>query len=107
NNLKNIEKAIEALKKEDAQLALDEYLWAIDNNWYAYDFDKDVFDYYTDYALDQPEDRLAWGAGRIVGHEDLFDVIHSLKNKKAAGNNNFDSEIEILEKAVKNQTQIL
>ena len=33
-------------------LALDEYLLQVDNNWYAYDWDREVFDYFTDYVLE-------------------------------------------------------
>ena len=72
----NLALSIDALNKGDIATAIDEYLWAIDNNWYAYDFDKEVFDYFTDYVLEAPKEKLMWGAGRIVGHEDLFDTIN-------------------------------
>ncbi len=75
SNVENLRLAIESLENGDVQTPVDEYLWKIDNNWYAYDFDQEVHDYFTDQTLKQPEDRLLWGAGRIVGHEDLYDVV--------------------------------
>ena len=99
--------AIESLNNGDIATALDEYLWANDNNWYAYDWDRQVFDYYTNYVLDQPADRLMWGAGRIVGHEDLFDPINSLKEKSEQPNANISEELKILNTALENQIQLL
>ncbi len=56
-------------------------LGQIDNNCYAADFDRDVYDYFTDYVLNQPKERLLWGAGRVLGHMDLYDMIHILREK--------------------------
>lgn len=56
-------------------------LGCIDNNCYAADFDRDVYDYFTAYVLNQPQQRLLWGAGRIGGHLDLYDMIHRLQEK--------------------------
>jgi len=53
----------------------------IDNNCYAADFDREVCDYFTAYVLNQPKDRLLWGAGRLQGHMDLYDMIHTLREK--------------------------
>ena len=36
NNIENLSLSIEALKNGEIDTALDEYLWKIDNNWYAY-----------------------------------------------------------------------
>ena len=82
----NLALSIDALNKGDLATAVDEYLWAIDNNWYAYDFDKEVFDYFTDYVLEAPKEKLMWGADRIVGHEDLFDTINALVEKNEQAN---------------------
>ncbi|MBS4224706.1 M28 family peptidase [Lederbergia citrea] len=107
NNIENISLSIESLKKGDINTALDEYLWRIDNNWYAYDFDKEVFNYFTDYVLNQPADRLMWGAGRIVGHEDLYDPINSLIKKRGQKNAEVSKELKILNKALEDEKQIL
>lgn len=107
NNIENLAAAIEALENGDVATAVDEYLWAIDNNWYAYDWDQQVFDYYTDYVLNQPADRLMWGAGRIVGHENLFGPINSLMAKYEDADADVSEELSILNKALENQKQLL
>lgn len=79
-NLAALDGAISALEAGDVDAALDEYLYLVDNNWYAYDWSRETYDRFTNYVLDQPADRLLWGAGRVQGHIDLYDVIHSLQN---------------------------
>jgi Iap family predicted aminopeptidase len=107
NNIDNLALSIDALEKGDVNTPLDEYLYAIDNNWYTYDFDKEVNRYFTDYVLKQPADRLLWGAGRIVGHEDLYDTINSLLKKRDQKNANVTKEIVALTEALENQKQLL
>ena len=81
SNLLALYGAMKALEDGDTTTAIDDYLWLVDNNFYAYDWSREVFDYYTNYVLNQPADRLMWGAGRVQGHIDLFDVIASLGEK--------------------------
>lgn len=107
NNIETLNLAIEALEEDDIITALDDYLWLIDNNWYAYHFDQDVFNYFTSYVLDQPAERLMWGAGRIVAHEDLYDTINSLLSKQNQTNRDLSGEITRLQEALANQKQIL
>ena len=66
-NLKLLAQASELLENGDPHRASD-ILKQIDNNAYACSFEREVFDYFTDYVVNQPADRLTWGAGRIVGH---------------------------------------
>ena len=106
-NIENLTLAIEALNNGDVNTALDEYLWGIDNNWYAYDWDRDVFNYMTDYVLNQPADRLLWGYGRVVGHVDLFDVINSLGDKTETENADVSKELNTLNEALQSQQQLL
>ena len=40
-----------------------------------------------------------WGAGRVQGHVDLFDVINSLQAKVEAGGADFAAELETLSAA--------
>ena len=68
NNLLALNGAVEALERGDSATAIDEYLYAVDNNWYAYDWSRETFDYFTNYVLNQSDDRLMWGAGRVQGH---------------------------------------
>lgn len=107
NNIENLALSIEALKKGDLNTPLDENLFAIDNNWYTYDFDKEVNRYFTDYVLKQPAERLLWGAGRIVGHVDLYDTINSLLEKRDHTNADVTEEIETLTTALENQKLLL
>ena len=107
NNLLALRSAIEALKAGDSAAAVDEYLWAVDNNWYAYDWSRETFDHFTNYVLYQSADRLMWGAGRVQGHEDLFDTIRSLLDKYGDTSGDYTAELARLEEAVENQTSML
>ena len=48
-----------------------------------------------------------WGEGRIVGHEDLFDTINSLKAKSEQANADVSKEIETLKGALERQIELL
>lgn len=87
-NLLNLKGALRALDDDDIGHALDKHLHRIDDNWYAYAFDDTVCRYFRDYVLLQPAERLLWGAGRIMGHTELYDVIRSLKAKQQAAEHN-------------------
>ena len=105
NNLLNLQAAVEALENGEVSTALDEYLWAVDNNWYAYDFSKETFEYFTDYVLNQPAERLMWGDGRVQGHNDLYDVIASLSEKEDG--DDVSDEISYLKTCIENETVLL
>lgn len=105
NNISNLIAAKEALEKGDVDSALDEYLWNIDNNWYAYNFSKETYDYFTDYVLNQPADRLMWGAGRVQGHNDLYDVINALCDKDETSD--FSEEIAEIEACIEYENKLL
>ena len=106
-NLLALQGAVEALEQGDSAAALDEYLSAVDNNWYAYDWSRGTYDHFTSYVLDQSPDRLMWGAGRVQGHEDLFDVIRSLQEKSASGTADYTAELGRLRQAIETQTEML
>lgn len=107
NNLLALNAAVEALEAGDSAAAVDEYLYAVDNNWYAYDWSRETFDHFTNYVLNQSADRLMWGAGRVQGHEDLFDVIRSLLGKYGDTAADYTEELARLEAAVETQTAML
>ena len=107
NNLLALEGAAEALKQGDSAAALDEYLYLVDNNWYAYDWSRETFEYFTDYVLNQSTDRLMWGAGRVQGHEDLFDVIRSLQEKYGDSSADYTAELARLDQAIETQRTML
>ena len=48
-----------------------------------------------------------WGAGRVQGHEDLYDVIHSLLDKYADTGADYTAELTRLNEAIDNQTAML
>ena len=108
NNLRYLKKAIRALKRKipDAEAAF-EALYEIDNNAYAFQFSKQVYERFTDYVLDQNSDRLQWGRGRIVHHENLYDLVAQLMDKYHQGATDFANEIAELEKVVKRQKAYL
>lgn len=107
NNLIALNAAVEALEAGDSAAAVDEYLYAVDNNWYAYDWSRETFDHFTNYVLNQSADRLMWGAGRVQGHEDLFDVIRSLLGKYGDTTADYTEELARLEAAIETQTAML
>lgn len=101
-NIEALEQSIAALKEGDAALAIDEYLYNVDYNWYAYDFSKETYTYLLDKMYNKAEG--TWGEGMIRRPgEDLWDVIHSLKDKIEAGETDFAGEIETLEAALERQ----
>ena len=108
NNLRYLKKAIRALKRKipDAEAAF-EALYEIDNNAYAFKFSKQVYERFTDYVLDQNSDRLQWGRGRIVHHENLYDLVAQLMDKYHQGATDFANEIAELEKVAKRQKAYL
>ena len=108
NNLRYLKKAIRALKRKipDAEAAF-EALYEIDNNAYAFQFSKQVYERFTDYVLDQNSDRLQWGRGRIVHHENLYDLVAQLMDKYHQGATDFANEIAALEKVAKRQKAYL
>ena len=76
NNLRAILRARERLDAGDVSGAL-EAIYEIDNNRYAFQFEEEVFLYFTEYVLAQPGERLQWGKGRIRHHENLFPMVRS------------------------------
>lgn len=109
-------KAIDALSAEkDADKPLVRiknalnWIYRIDNNQYAFKFEKAVYEYFTGYVLDQPRDRLKWGYGRIIHHENLYDVVRSLIDKLTADDEAADisRELAVLTEARERQQKYL
>lgn len=106
-NVDALTAAIDSLKKGDATTALDDQLWLIDNNWYAYSFSNTTYRYFTDYVQTQDPNRLFWGKGRVVDHLDLYTEIQNLQQKVADGQTDFAAEIASLETALAQQEEKL
>lgn len=97
-HLRLLSGAVNDLKENRISAALRK-LYQIDNNSYAFSFEKEVYEHFTNASLHQPKDRLKWGYGRIIGHEDLFDVVTSLLEKVKANDTEYSGEITFLEQA--------
>ena len=80
NNLRAIYRALQCLDAGNGRAAL-EAIYEIDNNRYAFEFEEEVFQHFTEYVLKQPGERLQWGKGRILHHENLFGLVRSLLEK--------------------------
>ncbi|MEG1849091.1 MAG: hypothetical protein RR197_00885, partial [Oscillospiraceae bacterium] len=70
---------------------------------YATAFGREVYDYFTHYVLHQPPERLFWGAGRIQGHLDLFELLRQLDGALRRGQTDFAEMIEQLQGALAQQ----
>ena len=101
-NVRAMDRAIACLEKHDLTGAL-EAVYTIDNNRYALLFEEEVYTYFTEYVLNQPSDRLKWGAGRIVHHQNLFSLVESLKAKAREENPDTREEYDVLVRARENQ----
>ena len=82
-------------------------LYQVDNNAYAFMFDKEVYHHFTDSVLRQPWRRSKWCYGRLVGHEDLYALVTSLLRKEKEGVTDFTPEIAALEEAAARQLHLL
>ena len=81
NNLYALDEAMGFLEEGKTASALEAF-YSIDNNCYAFQFEREVFYHFTEYIMKQSPDRLMWGKGRIIHHENLYDLVESLKEKK-------------------------
>ena len=77
NNLYALKEALEYLEKGEIAPALESFN-SIDNNCYAFQFEREVFYHFTEYIMKQSPDRLMWGKGRIIHHENLYVLVESL-----------------------------
>jgi N-acetylated-alpha-linked acidic dipeptidase len=106
-NLCHLEQAVHALESQNITAAL-EVLYEVDNNCYAFLFDEEVYYHFTEYILHQPKDRLMWGAGRILHHENLYGLVQRLKElDQMAIPGSLDVEIRRLEAAIRRQQAYL
>ena len=60
NNLHALNEAMGFLEKGEIAPALESF-YSIDNNCYAFQFERDVFYHFTEYIMKQSPDRLMWG----------------------------------------------
>ena len=101
-NIGQLEKARLALSQGNITDAL-KALYRVDNNMYAFLFDEEVYYHFTEYILHQPKDRLMWGTGRIMHHENLYGIVQQLKKRMEESEPELDSEIRRLDAALRRQ----
>ena len=80
-NIRLIGGAIANLKEQNLSSALRK-LYQVDKNAYAFMFDEEVYNHFTDYVLNQPQDRLKWGYRRLMPHENIYALVKDLLQKK-------------------------
>lgn len=107
-NIRLIGGAIANLKEQNLSAALRK-LYQVDNNAYAFMFDEEVYNHFTDYVLNQPQDRLKWGYKRLMPHENLYALVKDLLNKKetAPEELSLTCEISHLTKIFQDQCRLL
>lgn len=101
-----IEIAICQLKEGDVTGALNA-IYEIDNARYAFQFEKEVFDYFTDLVYAQPEERLQWGAGRMLPYESLYELVQTLMKKRRQKEKTYTRELSKLKAVQKKQNLLL
>lgn len=80
-NLRLLGGAVRNLKEQRISSALRK-LYQVDNNAYAFMFDEQVYRHFTDYVFHQPKERLKWGYGRLLEHENLYGTVKQLLQKE-------------------------
>lgn len=94
------------LSENDISRAL-RRIYQIDNNAYAFMFDREVYDHFTEYVKKQPKSRLKWGYNRLMGHEHLYDTVKSLLSKQDMENPDCTTESEYIGKICEEQKKRL
>lgn len=102
-NIGLLQNAINALEQSAVDKAL-EKIYQVDNNAYAFMFDEYVYRHFTDYVFNQPKERLKWGYGRLLEHEDLYHVVKCLLKKRKEADTDYREELHYLKECHKKQT---
>ena len=105
-NIGLLQDTIHALEQSDVDKAL-EKIYQVDNNAYAFMFDEYVYRHFTDYVFNQPKERLKWGYGRLLEHEDLYHVVKCLLKKRKEADTDYREELHYLKECHKKQTRRL
>ena len=62
-----------------------------------------MYRYFTEYVLEQPQERLQWGAGRIIHHENMFQLVQGLKRRLNVKDADLSREYDYLKQVEANQ----
>lgn len=107
-NIPILQQGLTDLKAGNAGSIVDDQIfWEVDDQWYSYYFDKAVCDHFAWQVLGQPTDRLFWGTGKIVGRDDLWNVINEVTAKKEAGSTDFAPEITQLDQYIASEKSLM
>ncbi len=82
-------------------------LYQMENNAYAFMFDKEVYDHFSDYVYNQPKQRLKWGYKRLMDHENMYETVTSLLSKEENGVTDYSDEIKVLKETAARQSNLL
>ena len=102
-NIGLLQDTVDALEQSDVDKAL-EKIYQVDNNAYAFMFDEYVSRHFTDYVFNQPKERLKWGYGRLLEHEDLYHVVKCLLKKRKEADTDYREELHYLKECYNKQT---
>lgn len=98
--------SIHNLEKNNVSSALRK-LYQLDNNAYAFMFDEEVYNHFSEYVFEQPKERLKWGYGRLMTHENMYEIITSLLQKKDDNLTDYHPEIRLLREIFRRQNNLL
>ncbi|MGN0507497.1 MAG: M28 family peptidase [Lachnospiraceae bacterium] len=105
-NLKLLGGTIRSLENGNLSSGLRK-LYQLNNNAYAFMFDEEVYRHFTDYSFKQPRERLKWGYGRLMKHENLYGVVTSLLKKQEEACTDFSEELATLREIFRRQCSLL
>lgn len=107
-NIKYLSSTIDKIGAGKLDDALDNDLWQVDNEWYAFSFSKPVCQHTTDYVVkDWAKNNLFWGTGKGQGDIDLYDTVQSLLGKYGAKKPDCRKEVKVLSNAVDQQKKLM
>lgn len=106
HDLRLIDGAIKNLNKGNISSALRK-IYQIDNNAYAFMFDKEVYDHFSDYVYNQPRERLKWGYKRLMEHKSMYGIVQELLAKEQTGITDYAEQIISLEQIYNKQIALL
>ncbi len=106
DNINNLQAGIDAIKDGNAQEALDEYLWAVGNGWYAMYFDEETMTIDENRYEEGLKD--TWAEGRTdVDNIDIDNTIRSIMAKAEQEDADYTEELAKLEELKAEQEQYL
>lgn len=106
NNIGRFERAIAAIKAGDLDTALDTELRGVDLCWYAYNFDRETYDFFVDQVLGENAVET-WAKGKVETIADMWQVARDLQSARADGKKELAPQIAKLEEELGKQREEL